>query len=586
MEDFQLSIHYADCRGRESNCRYPHNTSVHNAEELKPLLAFDHTFISFRNNYRDEDNFLCTDVVVVDCDNEHSDNADDWYGYEDFCELFSDVQFLAYTSRNHMKQKKEYSPRPRLRLIFPVNEITKADDYKKLLKRLQNFCPIFDANAMDAARFFYGNPDAEIFFHRGTKSMTDFLDDAEAEEFFNGIENEYHQGERNSKMHLRAVQILKRYGDTDEAISLFYKEAEKCTPPLDNEELEAIFRSAGKFYSRVITKQADYKPPDVYNASVPKWEKPIPFDEYNLPDFPVDALPPPIAAYVSAVAESTQTPVDMAAASVLPVIAVCIQGKYVIRAKDDWTEPLNIYVENVMEPSERKSAVHKAEVRPLDLYEQEMNLLNSGAIEASKMHKRILERRQKALEDQAAKGKVEPAELEKIAQDIASYEEKKPLRLYVDDVTTEKLTSILAENKGRAAILSTEGGIFDTLAGIYTKNVNIDVILKGYSGDCIKVDRVGRVSESIMNPTLTILLMVQPSVLSGMMQNGTFRGRGLTARFLYCIPKSSVGKRKYRSSPVSPEIYREYELRIRNMLEDEYEAVPEVITLSPGRFAH
>jgi hypothetical protein len=151
----------------------------------------------------------------------------------------------------------------------------------------------------------------------------------------------------------------------------------------------------------------------------------------------------------------------------------------------------------------------------------------------------------------------------------------------VDDVTTEKLTQVLSDNDGRAAIISTEGGIFDTLAGIYTKNVNIDVMLKGYSGDPIKVDRIGRCSESVMDPALTILLMAQPSVLSGLMKNDTFRGRGLTARFLYCIPTSYVGSRKYRSAPVPKEVRLAYETQIRNMLEDEYPKEPEIITLSP-----
>lgn len=93
----------------------------------------------------------------------------------------------------------------------------------------------------------------------------------------------------------------------------------------------------------------------------------------------------------------------------------------------------------------------------------------------------------------------------------------------------------MAENNDRAAIISSEGGIFDILSGIYTKNVNIDVILKGYSGDALRVDRIGRNSITVMNPTLTLMLMVQPSVLSGLMPNNTFCGRGLTARFLYCI---------------------------------------------------
>ncbi len=267
----------------------------------------------------------------------------------------------------------------------------------------------------------------------------------------------------------------------------------------------------------------------------------------------------------------------MAATSSLAVLSVAMQGKFKIKAKDDWIEPVNTFVLDVMEPSERKSAVQSAMIKPLNVYEIEQNKLNQGLIESSKMQKRILEKKQKTIEDQIAKGKLEKNEIIKIAEEIANYKEIKPLKLYVDDITTEKLTSVIAQNDGRAAILSTEGGIFDTLAGTYSKTVNIDVMLKGYSGDSIRVDRIGRDSESILNPTLTVLLMVQPSVLSGLMQNGVFRGRGLTARFLYCIPKSLVGSRKYYSKPVNKDTYLAYENRIINILEDSEE---EIITLS------
>lgn len=314
---------------------------------------------------------------------------------------------------------------------------------------------------------------------------------------------------------------------------------------------------------------------------VTEWEKPIPFDSFKLPEFPIEALPEPIADYVLALAESTQTPVDMAATSAIAIMSVCLQGKYCIKAKADWAEPLNTFVLNVMEPSERKSAVENAMVRPINIYEAEQNMEKSVEIEKSKTRKQILEQRQRALVSQAVKGKVDREEVDKVSEELATFREVKPVKLYVDDVTTEKLTSVLSDNEGRIAILSTEGGIFDTLSGIYTKNVNIDVILKGYSGDSIRVDRIGRQSESIMHPALTMLLMAQPSVLSGLMSNGTFRGRGLTARFLYCIPTSKVGSRKYRSAAVPLDTYNAYELRIRNLLEDEYEKEPEFITLSP-----
>lgn len=313
-----------------------------------------------------------------------------------------------------------------------------------------------------------------------------------------------------------------------------------------------------------------------------KWETPIPFTQAILPAFPVDALPSTVRDYVLAVAESTQTPVGMSASAALAILALCEQGKFRIRGKADWTEPLNLFVVIVAEPSERKSAVINLMTRPLNTFEAEYNKQNAAELEASNMKRRILERRQRALEDKAAKGKVEDSELEQLAQQIALYKEKAPMRLYVDDITTEKLTSVLAEGGGKAAIVSAEGGIFDMLSGIYSKNVNIDVMLKGHSGDCIRVDRIGRNSESIMNPALTVLLTVQPNVLSGMMQNGTFRGRGLTARFLYCMPTSIVGQRKYRTEPIPAEVSRNYSALIRNLLEDEQQAEPEEITLSPG----
>lgn len=162
----------------------------------------------------------------------------------------------------------------------------------------------------------------------------------------------------------------------------------------------------------------------------------------------------------------------------------------------------------------------------------------------------ILEKERRSLEDKVSKGKATADDVANKAKEIAAFKEIRQLKLFVDDVTSERLTSILAENRGRAAIASAEGGIFDILNGIYTKNVNIDVFLKGHSGDTIRVDRIGRASELIDHPALTMLLAVQPDVLHGLMTNGTFHGRGLTARFLYSISKSNRGNRKFYANPM------------------------------------
>ena len=53
------------------------------------------------------------------------------------------------------------------------------------------------------------------------------------------------------------------------------------------------------------------------------------------------------------------------------------------------------------------------------------------------------------------------------------------------------------------------------------------------------------------NPRLTILLTVQPKVLESVVNNGTFTGRGLSARFLYSVPKSLVGSRRFETKPIN-----------------------------------
>ncbi len=189
-------------------------------------------------------------------------------------------------------------------------------------------------------------------------------------------------------------------------------------------------------------------------------------------------------------------------------------------------------------------------IRPVEEYEKEENIRRNAQIVESQMVLSRLEKEKRSLVERASKGKATEEEVRAKAAEIARYEPTKPLRLFVDDVTSEKLTSVLAENKGRAAVVSAEGGIFDIISGLYSRNVNIDVFLKGHSGDTIRVDRIGRTSESIIHPALTMVLAVQPEVLNGLMSNNTFRGRGLTARFLYAMPKSTVGSRFFSTTPI------------------------------------
>lgn len=256
------------------------------------------------------------------------------------------------------------------------------------------------------------------------------------------------------------------------------------------------------------------------------------------------------------------------------------ENKYFIRGNADWAEPLNTYTVVILPPAERKSSVLSMMIRPVEVFEKLENERRSPEIVKSQMELSKLEKEKRSLVERASKGKATEEDIKNKAKEIAEYEPVKPLRLFVDDVTSEKLTSVLAENKGRAAVVSAEGGIFDIISGLYSRNVNIDVFLKGHSGDTIRVDRIGRASESIIHPALTMVLAVQPEVLNGLMSNNTFRGRGLTARFLYSMPKSTVGSRSFSTEPIPEGVRVRYQDLIEAILSSDNEQQP--ISLDDG----
>ena len=561
-----ITVYAANCRENPTNCLYPHRIEITDKASAAEAFSRDIVCAEYRNSHRSVENFLIANALPMDCDNDHSNDSARWITAADVKAFFPNVTYFIHYSRHHMKPKGNLSSRPRFHVIFLIDPTSNPDAYVRLKQRVAEIFPFFDPGAMDAARFLIGTENPEVEFHPGTITLNAFLEEYESEQAFAQLETTIPEGSRNSTMSRIGARIIKRYGDTSEARELFFQEAEKCSPPLEDTELETIWVSCQKFFKK-LSSIATYIPPEAYNGTAPiQWETPIPFDDFTLPEFPTDALPPAVRDYVEAVAETTQTSADMAAVASLAVLSICVQGKYRIWGKPDWWEPLNTYCVVVLPPSERKSAVISLMTAPLAEYEKEVNAILDAQVIESQMMRSILEKERRSLEDKVSKGKATVEDVTKKAQEIAAFKEIQPLKLFVDDVTSERLTSILAENRGRAAIASAEGGIFDILNGIYTKSVNIDVFLKGHSSDTIRVERIGRACESIDHPTLTMLLAVQPEVLHGLMSNGTFNGRGLTARFLYSIPKSFRGNRKFYTNPISDAVKASYNHLIRTLL--------------------
>jgi replicative DNA helicase len=309
------------------------------------------------------------------------------------------------------------------------------------------------------------------------------------------------------------------------------------------------------------------------------WEPPLPLGVVrDLPPFPVEVLPGWLAAYISALAEATQTPPDLAGLLALAVLAAAAGRLVEVEARPGWREPVNVFTVLALPPGTRKSAVFRAMAAPL--VERERDLIDRARqpLADAAGRKRIAEAAVKAAEGKAATAKatgkpdadaLAEAALQAAAEAALIAVPQAP-RLIADDATVEALGSLLAEQGGRIAVLSPEGGIFDLLAGRYSPSnmPNLDVFLKGHAGDDLRVDRKGRPAEYVERPALTAGLAVQPAVLRGLAARPGFRGRGLLARWLYALPLSTVGRRQVDAAPVPAMVAKTYGATLRELADD------------------
>lgn len=297
------------------------------------------------------------------------------------------------------------------------------------------------------------------------------------------------------------------------------------------------------------------------------WPDPIPLNQKPaVPAFPVSALPPVIADFATALAEDTQTPVDMSAAVALGTLAACVSGRATIKPKPSWTEPLGLYVVVAMDPGNMKSTVFRLTTAPLREVEHELVEAARPAITQAEADKELKEGTLARLK-KSATGSTDPMvydEYLQAAQEAAEATVPPLPRIIAEDATPEAIASLAAAQGGRLTIASAEGGIFDIFAGRYSSGIpNLDVLLKGHAGDAVTVDRKGRESEHIDSLTLTFILTVQPSVLRQIGQTPVEKSRGELERFLYVVPESFVGHRSIDPDPIPERVSAAFNDRVQ-----------------------
>lgn len=262
----QLILQTANVTADAKNCSYPNKVTVTNALELQEAVKMDHVCAEYKNNYRSIDNFLKSNVVVMDLDNDHTDDPDEWITAEKLEELLPDISYAVAPSRNHMVAKNGKAARPKYHVYFEIEEITDSAKYAALKAAIHNAYPFFDGNALDAARFIFGADSGEAVWHEGWTTIDEDIVVEITNEETPSSSGPILEGSRNNTMSRFASRVLKKYGVTDKAREAFEIHAQRCDPPLEEEELNTIWNSAVRFYKKTIVTQEGYVAPDQYNA--------------------------------------------------------------------------------------------------------------------------------------------------------------------------------------------------------------------------------------------------------------------------------------------------------------------------------
>ena len=178
----QVTIFAANCIGQAANCSYPNKVTVVTPEQLREAVKADHVCAEYKGNYRGIGNFIRSDVIVMDIDNDHSEESAEWITAAKLEDLFPNVEYLLAPSRHHLLDKEGKSARPRYHMYFPISEITDAIRYANLKRAIQQAYSFFDGNALDAARFIFGAECDEVIFHEGWMTVDEEVEISDIEE--------------------------------------------------------------------------------------------------------------------------------------------------------------------------------------------------------------------------------------------------------------------------------------------------------------------------------------------------------------------------------------------------------------------
>lgn len=355
-------------------------------------------------------------------------------------------------------------------------------------------------------------------------------------------------------------------------------------------QMDDIFRESGLMrdkwdekrgddtYGERTLKKAIAECRDVYKHSTTNtqetddhvWDDLVNFEYDEVLPFPKNVFPQWLESYIDQVAQSTQTPREMAAMGAFTALSIATAKKFNVNVYGDWKEPMNTYLLTLMPPSSKKSQVFNNMMKPITDYQKDDREYMRPKIRDSQDDIEIKEKRIAALKKRMSEPKKgdslkETEENLKFAKDdLEDTEELTEPTYFADDVTSEVLEKLLQENNEKLGIISAEGGLFSNIQGRYSDATNYDVYLKGHPADRLSAHRLTRDAVELDAPHLTVGVFAQPSVIQDIPR--ALFDKGLMARFLYSLPTDNRGERQIRPQQIDEQTANEYYQNIKSLM--------------------
>jgi hypothetical protein len=380
-------------------------------------------------------------------------------------------------------------------------------------------------------------------------------------------------GKRDDGLFRFACWARRVFRDDRKLVTLATREmAARAVPPFpEAEAMKCIDQAFKQDHDEVAAQSKLWQ--QSLDASA-GWDAPVPLaSKDNLPEFPIDFLPPAVRDMVAGVAESTQTPPDLAAGLALSVLSAATVGRVSIRVVGDWRESTSIYFVGLIESANRKSAVLSVVAAPLWGVQARMRDALAPEIQRRKREIEKLEKTKSNLGKYLGKGDViHDAAYDDAASALEIARAALPANplLVVDDATPEAIAQEMNRQGERLAVFDAEGGGLVTMTGVRYGGKDsgpyLDLLLKGHAGDPTGSIRVGREPVAMERPVLVIGVLSQPETLRELRGVSGSEGRGLIGRLMLAAPRDLLGERKIESQPIDPAVSQRWDTLVTQLV--------------------